>query len=288
MGGGGGLEALSEIALVVHPHRPKARELADIVERWWCARGVVVHTDANEDGPSPTLFRDNIGCAISLGGDGTMLRTIALAAASGIPVLGVNLGNLGYLTTVEPDELTQACELLAAGDYAVEDRMLLEVSITSGASKISKISKIVAINDVVVQKTSDGHTIHLGVTIGDDQFLTYAADGMLVSTPTGSTAYNLSLRGPIVSPRLKALVMTPIAPHMLFDRTLIIEPGLQICFELLPDREAVAVVDGERVAELAPGDRVEVGVSPHVARMIKIGDRGFYKVLHTKFGLLDR
>lgn len=283
-----GMHILREIALVVHPHRPVARELADIVERWWQERGVVVHTDDGEDGPSAALFQRNIDCVISFGGDGTMLRTVALAASLGIPVLGVNLGNLGYLTTVEPDEVTQACALLAAGNYAVEDRMLLEVSITSGDSGKRIVSGVIAMNEVVVEKTSDGHTIHLGVRIGDDQFLTYAADGMLVATPTGSTAYNLSLRGPIVSPRLKALVMTPIAPHMLFDRTLIIEPKLRICFELLPDREAVAVVDGERIAELSPGDRVEVGASPHVARMIKIGDHGFYKILHTKFGLLDR
>jgi len=279
---------MREIALVVHPQRLVARELADIVQRWWQDRGVVVHTDDGEDGPSEALFQRDIDCVISLGGDGTMLRTVALAAPSGIPVLGVNLGNLGYLTTVEPDEVTQACALLAAGDYAVEDRMLLEVSITSGDSGQEIVSKVVAMNEVVVEKTSDGHTIHLAVKIGNDQFLTYAADGMLVSTPTGSTAYNLSLRGPIVSPRLEALVMTPIAPHMLFDRTLIIEPELRICFELLADREAVAVVDGERIAELSPGDLVEVGASPHVARMIKIGDRGFYKILHTKFGLLDR
>jgi len=279
---------LREIALVVHPQRLVARELADIVERWWQDRGVVVHTDDGEDGPSAALFQRDIDCAISLGGDGTMLRTVALAAPSGIPVLGVNLGNLGYLTTVEPDEVTQACALLAAGDYEVEDRMLLEVSITSGESGQKIVSKVVAMNEVVVEKTSDGHTIHLAVKIGNYQFLTYVADGMLVSTPTGSTAYNLSLRGPIVSPRIEALVMTPIAPHMLFDRTLIIEPELRICFELLPDREAVAVVDGERIAELSPGDRVEVGASSHVARMVKIGDRGFYKILHTKFGLLDR
>ncbi|HUY06449.1 MAG TPA: NAD(+)/NADH kinase [Acidimicrobiales bacterium] len=279
---------LREIALVVHPRRLVARELADIVESWWQERGIVVHTVIALDGPVQELFQPDIAFAISLGGDGTMLRTVALASPSGIPVLGVNLGNLGYLTTVEPDEIVQACSILASGNYDIEDRMLLEVSITSRETGGKIVSNVVSMNEVVVQKTSDGHTIHLAVKIGDDQFLTYAADGMLVATPTGSTAYNLSLRGPIVSPRLAALVMTPIAPHMLFDRTLIIEPELRISFELLPDREAVAVVDGERIAKLLPGDRVEVEVSPHVARMIKIGDHGFYKILHTKFGLLDR
>ncbi len=279
---------IREIALVVHPQRLVAKDLAAIVEHWWLERGVIVHTDESEEGPSPDLFEKNIDVVISLGGDGTMLRTVALAAPFGIPVLGVNLGNLGYLTTIEPDEITQACALLAAGDFTIEDRMLLEVSITSGVSGQQMVSRAVAMNEVVVEKTSDGHTIHLGVKIGSDQFLTYAADGMLVATPTGSTAYNLSLRGPIVSPKLEALVMTPIAPHMMFDRTLIIESDLRIGFELLPDREAVAVVDGERIAELVPGDSVEVGASEHVARMIKIGDLGFYRILHKKFGLLDR
>ena len=130
---------------MVHPQRLVARELADIVERWWQERGVLVHTDDGEDGPSPELFRKDIDVAISLGGDGTMLRTVALSAPSGIPVLGVNLGNLGYLTTVEPDEITQACALLTAGDYTIEDRMLLEVSITSGVSGQRIVSGVVAI-----------------------------------------------------------------------------------------------------------------------------------------------
>lgn len=279
---------IRRVALVVHPSRPIARELATIVDKWWAQHGVEVVMEDAEGGPRLERFASDIDVAISLGGDGTMLRTVALAAPVGIPVLGVNLGNLGYLTTVEPEEITTACERLMAGHFVIEDRMMIDVLIRRATDQQVEPRKMSAMNEVVVEKTSDGHTIYLAVRIGEDQFLTYAADGMLVATPTGSTAYNLSLRGPIVSPRIEALIMTPIAPHMLFDRTLIIEPELQICFELLPDREAVAIVDGERIAELSPGDRIEVSASSHHARMIKVGDHGFYHILHTKFGLLDR
>ena len=274
---------------MVHPTRRLAEDLAKITESWWTERGATVFVEASANGPDPALFRPDVDLAISLGGDGTILRTVALAAPNAIPVLGVNLGNLGYLTTVEPDEITEAFSILASGSFEVEERMLLDVAITTGATEDEGATRhVVAMNEVVVEKTSDGHTIHLGVTIGGEAFLTYAADGILVATPTGSTAYNLSLRGPIVSPRMSALVMTPIAPHMMFDRTLVIEPDLDVELELLADREAVAVIDGERLAELAPGDSVRVRASTHRARMIKIGDRGFYKILQTKFGLSDR
>lgn len=275
------------LALVVHPHRPIARELAVVVEQWWSDRGVDVITDISHDGPSGRIFSEDVDVAISLGGDGTMLRTVALAAPQGIPVLGVNLGNLGYLTSVEPEELTNAFELLDSGNFVIEERMMLDVSITTVRGEERSTKDFVAMNEVVVEKTSAGHTVRLACAIGDDQFLTYAADGMMVATPTGSTAYNLSLRGPLVSPRLRALVMTPIAPHMLFDRTLIIEPELTVHFELLPERPAEAVVDGDRIVELRPGDTIAVCEAAHPARIVKFGDRSFYKILHSKFGLLD-
>jgi NAD+ kinase len=275
------------VALTVHPHRPVALELASKVAAWWEGRGVQVLIDADALDPDRILFDPAIDVAMSLGGDGTMLRTVALAARGEIPVLGVNLGNLGYLTSVEPDEILAACELLASGSFEVEDRMMLDVLIMR-ADHSSDPQQVVAMNEVVVEKTSDGHTICLGVKIGGARFLTYAADGMLVATPTGSTAYNLSLRGPIVSPKIKALVMTPIAPHMLFDRALIIEPDLPITLEVMRDREAVVVVDGERIAELVPGDQIEVRASDSSAKMVRFGERGFYEILHSKFGLLDR
>ena len=277
--------AISRLGLIVHPDRPRARELGAIVTNWWTERGVAVVVDATEGGPDPKLAAEGLDVIISLGGDGTMLRSVALAAPRNIPVLGVNLGNLGYLTTVEPEELGEACELLRSGDFLLDRRMLLEITLErAGGARES----FLAMNEVVVEKTSDGHTIFLGVTIGKDQFLTYAADGIMVATPTGSTAYNLSLRGPIVSPRLRALVMTPIAPHMLFDRTLVIEPELAIRLEVLRDRETVVIVDGERVAHLTPGDAITVRESPFDASMVRFGERGFYEILHQKFGLLDR
>ncbi|HYA68216.1 MAG TPA: NAD(+)/NADH kinase, partial [Acidimicrobiales bacterium] len=202
------------MALVVHPERPEATEIADRAKRWLAANGhsvLVVGDDADD------LDDGSIDLAVSLGGDGTMLRTVALATARSVPVLGVNLGRLGYLTEVEPSQLEVALGRYAAGDYQIEPRMTLQVTVKRAPPSASAgAGPYVALNEAVVEKTVPGHTVRLAASIADRPFVTYAADGVLVATPTGSTAYNLSARGPIVSPRLRAIVITPISPHMLF------------------------------------------------------------------------
>jgi NAD+ kinase len=166
--------------------------------------------------------------------------------------------------------------------------MTLEVVVKTASPDGPVVHRSLALNEVVVERSSAGHTVRIAAKIGEESFLTYAADGILVATPTGSTAYNLSLRGPVVSPRLRAIILTPIAPHMLFDRTLVIEPNEAVRLELLPDRPAVAVIDGLSIIELMPGDIVEVHEGPHPARVITIGPGGLYKILRAKFGLTDR
>ena len=180
----------------------------------------------------PFVDGEDLEFAVSLGGDGTMLRTVELVLAAGVPVLGVNLGRMGYLTAVEPAGIERAFERMLAGDYFVEERMALEVELTGqrpravdGAQRRHR------------RGTGPGHTIRVAVEIAGRPFLTYVADGILVSTPTGSTAHNLSARGPVVSPRLRAMVLTPVSPHMLFDRSLVLEPAEEVRLTLVDDRE---------------------------------------------------
>jgi NAD+ kinase len=272
-----------KIALVLHPDRPAARDLAAKVREFFEARGHQVVEDASDDGPDMSLFDNSLDVAIALGGDGTMLRTAHAAVAESIPVLGINLGALGYLTEVEPVALEHAFERLLDGDFTIDERMTLDVSVTADGA-----AHEVALNDAAIAKTRPAHTIRLRLGIGGDSFLTYVADGFLVSSPGGSTAYNLSLRGPIVSPQVSAVVLTPIAPHMLFDRSLVVAPHEEIELELLADRPAVLIVDGRSSIGLQPGDTIRIRGGKRPARFITFETSDFYGVLRSKFGLTDR
>lgn len=281
-------EPLSEksrrIVLVAHPGRQVAKELAAEIRLFFEAHGHFVIEDAEPDGPDASRFSNDIDLAISLGGDGTMLRTAHAAVTAGVPVLGINLGNLGYLTEVEPEAVGRALERLLGGEYSIDERMTLDVAVSVGGV----ITSLLALNDVVIEKTTPAHTIRLRLDIASSPFLTYAADGFLVTTPAGSTAYNLSLRGPIVSPALGAIVLTPIAPHMLFDRSLVLHPTESVTLELLADRPAVLVVDGRTSIDLLPGDSVTVRGGSRTSRFVTFEPGDFYGILRAKFGLADR
>ncbi|MGO9332696.1 MAG: NAD(+)/NADH kinase [Acidimicrobiales bacterium] len=274
---------MSTILLVVHPERPAAWELANIATRWWQRQGRDLIEVREAEPGSSLAVRDDVEFALSLGGDGTMLRTVELVLASRVPVLGVNLGRMGYLTAVEPAGMERAFERMLAGDYLVEERMALEVEITGSVQ-----GRFMALNDAIVEKTAPGHTIRVAVEIAGRPFLTYVADGILVSTPTGSTAYNLSARGPVVSPRLRAIVLTPVSPHMLFDRSLVLEPGEHVRLTVVDDRAAAAVIDGARIIGLALGDSVLCRAAAEPARLVSFGERDFHSALRHRFGLTDR
>ncbi|MGH9075806.1 MAG: NAD(+)/NADH kinase, partial [Acidimicrobiales bacterium] len=222
--------------------------------------------------------------------DGTMLRTVELVHGSAIPVLGVNLGHLGYLTAVEPAGLRKALRRFIDGDYGLEERMTLDVSVTGAGSAGSGQDACtrVALNEVVVEKLATGHTIRLALGIAGRPFITYAADGLIVATPTGSTAYNLSSRGPIASPHLRAVIVTPVSPHMLFDRSLVLDPGEEVRVEMVDGRAAALVVDGVAVADLRRGDAVVCRPSSQPVRLVDFGAHDFHAILRAKFGLADR
>jgi NAD+ kinase len=302
--------AVATIAFIVHPERPGAAVIARQASAWLEERGhtVVQVWDASPPGhlaPSPApstpgergeepdlsspLLDDTVDLAVSLGGDGTMLRTVALACTHSTPVLGVNLGRLGYLTEVEPDGLEYALERFLAGAFIVEERITLEVALERAGAPAPELGRrVIVLNEAVVEKTVPGHTIRVAASIGGRPFVTYAADGLLVATPTGSTAYNLSARGPLLSPGLRALILTPVSPHMLFDRPLVLEPEQWVRLELLSPRPAVLVLDGQSADWLHPGDAVVCRVGPVPARLVTFGPRDFFSILRARFHLADR
>jgi len=285
---------MSVISMMVHPERSESLELAAALAGYLEKSGNKVRLD--EVGAS-AVGRSELGCstedfaadadlAVSIGGDGTMLRTFERVAQAGVPVLGVNVGHLGYLTEFEADEAQTAVDKALRGDLPVEERLMIQSRVQRSDGEIE--GTWIGLNEAVVEKKSQGHTVRLEVTIDDSPFATYAGDGLIVSTPTGSTAYNLSARGSIVAPTHWSLQLTPVAPHMLFDRSLVLRPDTEIRISVVGEREANLSVDGRSVAALRDGDLMIATRSEVIARLVTSGSGGFQQVLKQKFGLKDR
>jgi len=275
---------LSTLGLVVNPERDDAAAAADAIRRWAATKGLaVIEPKTSDEGAFAA-----VDLVVSLGGDGTVLRAVQMVGGSGVPVLGVNCGTLGYLTTIEPDEVIEVLDEVSGGSMprggSIEERMLLRVEVSTSAGVSHTLR---GLNEMVVEKVESGHTVRLEVAIDADHFATYSADGLIVATPTGSTAYSLSARGPVVSPSHRALVVTPVSPHMLFDRALVLDPRQTVRVTVRGHRGVSLAVDGLRFVELNPGDVVEVTADPHVARFLQVGQRGFHQILRDKFGLGD-
>lgn len=283
------------VALLVHHERPEAAEVAKALRDALVEQGhdvVLPSEDAAVIGapeaavPEAALTDGGLDLAVAIGGDGTMLRTVALVAPAGVPVLGVNVGQMGYLTPVEPADALAAVQKVLAGDHGTEERMLVAVRVEAD-ERLGPMPGT-ALNEAVLEKTPMGHTVRIGVHLGGDFFTTYAADGLIAATPTGSTAYSFSARGPILDPELRAMVLTPVSPHMLFDRSLVLSPDLEIRLEVLGHRPATLSIDGRNVGLLHEGDAVICTAAPISAHLVTFGPRDFHRILKTKFGLSDR
>src|ERR1700758_1222893 len=222
---------MATVTFLVHPERADALALATDTAEWLTKRGDVARilqfsgpdrvAEAGVDVDLGAVDLAGTAVAVSLGGDGTFLRVVRLAAQADIPVLGVNFGRLGYLPDLGPDQVRVALRKVLEGKAAIEERCALEVSI-SDRSIPDDVSTLLALNEVVIEKIDFGHTVRLATTIDGEQALTYSADGLIIATPTGSTAYNLSAGGPILAPTLRAMVVTPVAPHFSLDRSLVL------------------------------------------------------------------
>lgn len=284
---------LRTVGLVPHHDRPLAHELARTAADRFRAEGVEVRvlasdaalTGLGEFAVEPEAFGDGLDLALSLGGDGTMLRTVDLTYEVGTAVLGINVGQLGYLAEVEAADVPAALERLLGGDYEVEERMVLQVTVTSAGAASGRWW---ALNEAVIEKEQPGRLVRLAVSINEKFFTTYAADGVIVATPTGSTAYSFSARGPIVSPRHRCLLLTPVSPHMLFDRSLVLDAEEALRFAVTDWRPVVLTLDGRELGRLVPGDEVSCTAGSKSARIVTLGPRDFHQILKTKFGLADR
>lgn len=282
--------------IVAHHGHPDARRAAREAASWLRERGHtawMTHPDADQLELSDLAGVDRAESAdlvLSLGGDGTMLRAVHVLGGASVPLLGVNLGRLGYLTEVELPQMFDSLERFeagpATGGWHLEQRMMLDVVAFDADER--ELGNWRALNEAVVEKRTSGQTVHLLVLIDGEPFTSYAADGLIVSTPTGSTAYSLSARGPVVSPKHRAVLVTPVAPHQLFDRSLVLDPSETVEIDVLGDRQASVVIDGRQVCNLTTGATVRCAPSSSTANFVRFLGRQYHQVLKAKFGLTDR
>jgi NAD+ kinase len=282
-----------KVGILPHREREAALDLAREAVAWLEAHGADAVMPEGEAallgrpdlGIQADAFPDGLDVVLSLGGDGTMLRTIDQAYEAGVAVLGVNVGQMGYLTEVEPADLDVALERLLVGDYHVEERMMLAVDVHSAGPAGGRWF---ALNETVLEKARTGHMARLDVAINGALFTSYAADALIIATPTGSTAYSFSARGPIVSPRHRCLLLTPVSPHMLFDRALVLDAAEDVGVTVTGPFGSVMTVDGRELGHLDPGDVVTCTAAAKPARVVSFVPRDFHQILKAKFGLADR
>ncbi|MFP3913567.1 MAG: NAD(+)/NADH kinase, partial [Actinomycetota bacterium] len=198
---------------------------------------------------------------VAVGGDGTMLAAIQVAIAHDVPIFGFNLGTIGFLTESEPEELPRVVESLVSGDYETVPRMGIRASLNG--------TTVTGLNDVVVEKIDTLRLVHLEVSVDGEPFLTYRADGLIIATPTGSTAYSFSAGGPLVDHSIEAILMTPVASHSLFARTMVLSPDSVVEVRVRRERPARASLDKVPLGEAQEGDVVEVRRAPGALRFVR-------------------
>jgi NAD+ kinase len=286
---------MSTVTVMVHPVREDARRLAAEVAAWLTGHGhgyrlLELTTDGTVREGESELELDHVDLggtdlAISLGGDGTFLRLVPLAWAADAAILGVNFGRLGYLLELQPNDLLTVLERALRNEVLLSERWPLEVSAQSGLQTPSDTDSSVggqwlALNEMVLEKTVFGHTVRLATAIDGEAFLEYSADGLLVATPTGSTAYNLSAGGPVLAPGLRSMVMTPVAPHLTVDRSIVVGGEQEITVRITQERPAALVVDGVEVGRLDPPAAGDRRVAPRPVRLVAL-ETGFAGLLRN-------
>jgi NAD+ kinase len=275
--------------LVVHGGRERAVRAADELARWCKERGIdttmLVAPDADgelagaarQDNPA-----DELDLVVAVGGDGTLLRAALLGNRADAPVLGVKVGRLGFLTEVDPEEAPDVLEGWLSGRARIEERMALVAEADSAPWDEPQW----ALNEVIVEKRARHRVVRLAATVNEDHVTTFSADGVIVATPTGSTAYSFSARGPIVSPRLRCLVLTPVSAHMVFDRAIVLAPDEEVTLEVREDVPALLSADGRPGLELPVGARVRIRRADRPARLVRRPvAESFYTLLRRKFAL---
>ena len=273
--------------ILTKPKFPEVeRTLHDVVS-WLRARSIDVILDTTsaillggQGGYQKTQLANKADVLLVLGGDGTMLTAARLAGERSIPILGVNMGGLGFLTEVRLEYLYPSLERVFANDFVLDERLMLQTHVQRHGETVARG---VVLNDVVISKGTLARMIELKIAIQGRFVTNLRGDGLIVSSPTGSTAYSLSAGGPIINPAVHSLILTPICPHTLTHRPLIVPDNVEIDVTLTSkDDGAMATLDGQVGVAMTRGDTVEIKVSEHRTRLIRFPESGYYEVLREK------
>jgi NAD+ kinase len=281
------------VAVLAKPGNREGRRIASELGAWLGARGVAVRFDertaralSRPDGIPAGTIPKGTELVIVAGGDGTLLSAARLAGPLGIPILGVNFGGLGFMTELQPEELYTALEQVLGGAYTIEEREALRVRFRRGRKTLGEHA---VLNDAVVTKSALARMLVIELRIDAELVATYTSDGLIIATPTGSTAYNLSAGGPILDPRMSAFVIAPICPHTMSYRPLVVPGSVRIEVTLRSvTEEAYLTLDGQVGFPMQQQDAIVVDRHPRAVRLLRVARRGFFEVLQRKLHWGDR
>ena len=274
--------ALQRVGVLYHPHIKTSAKLAQDIAAELRRLSVDVWVTLSFDADEARSRVSDSDMLIVLGGDGSMLRAARIAAGHATPVLGVNMGRVGFLSETDPENWRDILPRVFEGDFWLEERMMLRAETWRGDDLLGEY---LALNDVVLSRGSLARVVRIHTKVDDGYLTTYAADGLIVATATGSTAYALAAGGPILPPELHNIIVVPIAAHLSLDRPIVLSEGANVSMIVSTDHQGILTVDGQFEFELRDGDRVEVCSSQHISRFVRLGHKSdFYRTLLARLG----
>jgi NAD+ kinase len=264
---------MQKIGLLFHPKIQESPRLAQRLEDLLKSKGLSVWVGSAWEDEEARKHIPNLDLIVTLGGDGTILRGARMAVFHGTPILSVNMGRFGFLAEAQPDEAMDKLLTVLSGEYWLEERIMLHAELHRQGEQQSSYE---ALNDVVVGHGTISRVVRVATYVDGEHAADYVADGVIVATPTGSTAYSLAAGGPILHPQLKDILLTPIAPHRALERSLVLPPESAVEIRLSTEYPAILSIDGQVDVKLKDGDRILVTVSPHRCNLVRTQPRNYY------------
>lgn len=275
------LQSVQKAGIILKPSSPEVKETYEVIEACFLNANIEVHLELSsakmigyDNGIEFDALCKSCDFLVSVGGDGTLISVVRRSFEYGLPVLGIHLGTLGFLTDIMPEELPNFLEKLKTEHYRIDSRMMIKGN--------ANLKSFVAFNDIVISRKSISNMLRVDAKIDGKLFNSYYGDGLIISTPTGSTAYNLSAGGPVVFPLTDAFIVTPVAPHSLTQRPLVLPVDFEIEFHIPETLGAVVIVDGQDIYEIEQNESIKIQIASQKAKLIHRQERNYFEVLNQK------
>lgn len=280
------LTLMERVGILFHPRKAESQALADEIEAWLAMRGVEACVGPGRDGSPAEMealeYMPTFSLLIVLGGDGSTLRAARLAAPHGVPIFGINMGRVGFLSEAQPDQWRERLDKVLRGDYWLERHLMIRAHARRDGEVLARFT---ALNDVVVGRRTEARVLRLHLYVDGDHVTTYTADGLIVATPTGSTAYAMAAGGPLLPPQLPNFLVVPVAPHLSLDRGVVLHEDAVVTVEVGAEREATVTADGQDALPLISGDQVVIAKHENETFFARVGSSSyFYHRLMERLG----